>query len=77
MKSKRAIQKWFSRTQVTLYLRRRNADTINKYRLLKLRTMWDSWREMNHKEKNSAKLMSKMLNRMQYFDQSKAFQHWQ
>ena len=28
MKSKRSIQKWFQRTQVTLYLRRRNEQVI-------------------------------------------------
>ena len=32
MKSKRAVQKWFTRTQVTLYMRRRNEQTIEKYR---------------------------------------------
>lgn len=74
MKSKRAMQKWFSRTQVTLMMRRRNEQTINAYRLQKLRQLWDGWRQNIHEEKNGAKLMAKMLNRMQYFDQSKAFQ---
>lgn len=77
MKSKRAVQKWFTRTQVTLYMRRRNEQTIEKYRMMKKRQLWDAWRQMNHEEKNGGKLMAKMLNRMQFFDQSKAFQHWQ
>ena len=58
-------------------MRRRNEQTIHKYKLLKLRQLWDSWRQMNHEERNGGKLMAKMLNRMQFFDQSKAFQHWQ
>ena len=77
MRSKRAMQKWFGRTQVTLYLRRRNQQTIENYRLLKLRTLWNAWQKNIEDEKSGGKLMSKILNRMQYFDQSKAFQHWQ
>ena len=29
MRSKKAVQKWFHRTQVTLYLRRRNEQVID------------------------------------------------
>ena len=68
MKGKRAVQKWFSRTQVTLYLRRRNEKTINDYRLMRLRRLWDAWQKNIHDEKNGGKLMAKILNRMQYFD---------
>ena len=71
------MQKWFGRTQVTLYLRRRNQQTIENYRLLKLRNLWNAWQKNIEEEKSGGKLMSKILNRMQYFDQSKAFQHWQ
>ena len=77
MKSKRAVQKWFARTQLTLYMRRRNEKTLNDYRLKRLRYLWDAWQQNLHDEKGGGKLMSKIINRMQFFDQSKAFQHWQ
>ena len=32
LKGKRAMQKWFQRTQVTLYLRRRNEQVLEKYK---------------------------------------------
>ena len=68
MKEKRALQKWFSRTQVTLYMRRRNEQTIHAYKMTRLRKLWDAWRQENDEEKSGGKLMAKMLNRMQYFD---------
>ena len=77
MKSKRAMQKWFQRTQVTLYLRRRNEQVIDKYKKKWLRKYWDAIRQKISKEKDAGKMMTKMINRMQYFDQAKAFQHWQ
>ena len=36
LKSKRSIQKWFQRTQVTLYLRRRNEQVIAQYKKMRL-----------------------------------------
>ena len=77
LKGKRAMQKWFQRTQVTLYLRRRNAQVLESYRLNKLRRLWDALREHLGKEKDGGKLIRRCLDRMQYFDQAKAFQHWQ
>ena len=44
---------------------------------MKLRHLWNAWHKNIENEKQGGKLMSKILNRMQYFDQSKAFQHWQ
>ena len=43
---------------------------------MKLRHLWNAWHKNIENEKQGGKLMSKILNRMQYFDQSKAFQHW-
>ena len=77
MKSKNAIKKWFKRTQVTLYLRRRNQQVIKAYKLKQLKKLWDAIRNNLKKEKNAGALMRRCLDRMQYFDQSKAFQHWQ
>lgn len=68
MKSKKALQKWFQRTQVTLYLRRRNEQVIAKYKQKRLQALWDGIREHLHKEKNGGNLMARLLNRMQYFD---------
>ena len=76
LKSKRSIQKWFQRTQVTLYLRRRNEQVIAKYKKMRLQKLWDAIRQRLFDERNSGKMMSRILNRMQYFDQAKAFQHW-
>lgn len=68
MKSKRSIQKWFQRTQVTLYLRRRNEQVIAKYKKMRLQKLWDAIRQKLFDEKNAGKMMSRMINRMQYFD---------
>ena len=44
MRSKGALQKWFQRTQVTLYLRRRNEQVIAAYKKKKLQKLWDAIR---------------------------------
>ena len=77
MKGKRAMQKWFQRTQVTLYLRRRNQQVIDSYKKKRLQQLWDAIRQNLFDEKQAGQMMSRLLNRMQYFDQAKAFQHWQ
>ena len=76
IRSKKAVQKWFSRTQVTLYLRRRNEQVIDQFRKKKLLQLWDAWRQNLFEERNSMKLMTKMINRMQFLDMAKAFQKW-
>ena len=68
MKSKRSLQKWFQRTQVTMYLRRRNEQVIAKYKKARLQKLWDAIRQKLFDEKNAGKMMSRMINRMQYFD---------
>ena len=60
-----------------MYLRRRNEQVIANYKKNRLQRLWDAIRQRNFDEKNAGKMMSRMLNRMQYFDQAKAFQHWQ
>ena len=50
---------------------------INAYRRMRLRKLWDAIRQNITDEKNGGKMMSRLLNRMQFFDQAKAFQHWQ
>ena len=77
MKGKRAVQHWFQRTQVTLYLRRRNEQVIETYRKKRLQKLWDAIRQKLFDERESGRMMSRILNRMRYFDQAKAFQHWQ
>ena len=44
LKSKRSLQKWFQRTQVTLYLRRRNEQVIATYKKMRLQKLWDAIR---------------------------------
>jgi len=44
LKSKQAMQKWFQRTQVTLYLRRRNEQVIDTFRKKRLLQLWDAIR---------------------------------
>ena len=68
LKSKKAIQKWFKRTQVTLYLRRRNEQVIATYKKKQLQKLWDAIRQNLFDEREAGKLMVRMLNRMQYFD---------
>ena len=68
MKGKRAMQKWFQRTQVTLYLRRRNEQVIATYQKKQKQRIWDGIRQNLHDEKKAGAMMSRMINRMQYFD---------
>ena len=50
---------------------------IEKYRLNRLQKLWDGIRGHLGKEKSAGAMMRRCLDRMQYFDQAKAFQHWQ
>ena len=77
MRSKKAVQKWYHRTQVTLYLRRRNEQVIDQYRKKRLSLLWAAWRKNLRDEKKGNMMMLKFVNRMQYFDFAKAFQKWQ
>jgi len=77
MKGKRAVQHWFQRTQITLYLRRRNEQVIAAYKKKRLQQLWDAIRQKLFDERQGGRMMSRILNRMQYFDQARAFQHWQ
>lgn len=38
--------------------------------------MLAGWKAMLKQEHKGGEMMSRFLNRMQFFDQAKAFQHW-
>jgi virulence-associated protein VapD len=40
---KRAVKKWFERTQCTLFLRRRNQQVLEKYRLRETKKVFEEW----------------------------------
>lgn len=42
-----------------------------------MRKVWDAIRKHLKKEESAMNLMRRCIDRMQYFDQAKAFQHWQ
>ena len=41
---------------------------IAQYKKMRLQRLWDAIRQRLHDEKNSGKLMSRVINRMLYFD---------
>ena len=64
------------RTQVTLYLRRRNEMVIQQYRHKRMKQLLDAWKNNLRQEKKGNMMMMRMANRMMYFDLAKAFQKW-
>lgn len=72
-RAKKATQLWFQRTQVTLYLRRRQAQVVRNYKLDKMRRVIQGWKQILKDERRGGQLISRLLNRMQFFDQAKAF----
>ena len=42
-----------------------------------MQLIWKGWKENLKQEKIGGKMMARLLGRMQFFDQAKAFQHWQ
>jgi len=68
LRSKRATQHWFQRTQITLYLRRRNQEVIRNYRLAKMRKVIKGWKSILKEERKGGEMMVRFLQRMQFFD---------
>jgi hypothetical protein len=75
--TKKALQKWFQRTEVTKYLRRRDEKVCDDFRKMNLRKIWNGWKNMGNSEKRAMFLMGKCVKRMQFLDVSQAFLHWQ
>lgn len=50
---------------------------MKDFRQTKLRRMLKGWKDMLKQERKAGDMMSRFLARMQFFDQAKAFQHWQ
>jgi len=51
IKQREAVRKWFKRTQVTRYMRKRSAKLAKEWNLKILRTCWEAIRENNDSDK--------------------------
>lgn len=45
MRAKRSVQKWFTRSQVTIYLRRRDQQVLDKYKKKRLSQLMEAWKD--------------------------------
>lgn len=77
LNGKKAAQKWFLRTQLTLMLRRRNEQVTKAYRLAWLKKCWDAIRRVNNLQKRGIQKFKQIYERMSFFDQAASFQKWQ
>jgi len=74
---KKSVRKWFCRTQVTLYLRRRDEQVVRKYRLIQARKCFEAWQERTRIERLLCQRIVKFVKRMSYLDVAHGFQQIQ
>lgn len=77
LNGKKALQKWYLRTEITLMLRRRNEQVIKAYKLMKMRQVWEAIKRMLLLQKRAGRKFAQILERMRYFDTASSFQKWQ
>ena len=68
LRTKRATQHWFQRTQITLYLRRRNEQVLREFRHKKMRRVIAGWKQILKEEHKGGQSIARFLARMQFFD---------
>jgi hypothetical protein len=76
LQEREAIRKWFKRTQVTIYMRKRSRKLALEWNSKLMRTCWEAIRENNHNDKKFVRKLVQLYKRMSNLDVSKSFQHW-
>lgn len=73
MKEREALRKWFKRTQVTIYMRKRTAKLTKEWQLKVMRTCFEAMREDLCHDRKFAKKIFQVAKRAMNLDMAKAF----
>ena len=76
MKQRNAVRKWFKRTAVTRYMRKRSAKLTREWQLKVMRTCFEAVRENNLNDRKFSRKLVQVAQRVLNLDMAKAFQHW-
>lgn len=76
IEEREALRKWFKRTQVTIYMRKRSAKLKREWQLKIMRTCFEAIREDLHNDRKFAKKIFQIAKRTMNLDMARAFQHW-
>lgn len=76
LKQREGLRKWFKRTQVTLYMRKRAAKLTREWHLKVMRTCFEALKEDALNDRKFMRKMVQVAKRMMSLDMAKAFQHW-
>lgn len=76
IREREALRKWFKRTQVTIYMRKRSAKLKKEWELKVMRTCFEAIREDLHNDRKFAKKIFQIVKRTMNLDMARAFQHW-
>ena len=71
-----ALRKWFKRTKVTLYFRKRARKVSVAWNGKLMRTCWDAMLTQNHKDRKFMRKIAQVIRRCRNLDLARAFQHW-
>jgi len=73
LKEREALRKWFKRTQVTIYMRKRSAKLTKEWQLKVMRTCFEAIREDLCNDKKFARKVFQVAKRAMNLDMAKAF----
>lgn len=76
LKQRGALRKWFKRTQVTQYMRKRSAKLTREWHLKVMRTCFEAIRESISNDRKFSRKLVQVAQRVLNLDMAKAFQHW-
>ena len=73
IEEREALRKWFKRTQVTIYMRKRSAKLKREWELKIMRTCFEAVREDLHNDRKFAKKIFQIVKRTMNLDMARAF----
>ena len=73
IEEREALRKWFKRTQVTMYMRKRSAKLKREWELKIMRTCLEAIREDLHNDRKFAKKIFQIAKRTMNLDMARAF----
>lgn len=77
MRTKRALQTWNQRVELTNMLRRKNDKVVKEWHLKVMARVFKGWKEMNREETVDMSRMNRIVEKMRHYDTAQAFQKWQ
>jgi hypothetical protein len=70
------VRKWFKRSQVTIYMRKRSKKLAREWELKVMRTCFEAVKESLENDRKFARKLVQVAQRVKNLDLAKAFQHW-